>query len=179
MESQEVVPIEARAADRWSKTKATMRTMPVVVVKPGDELGMTLLRVWTRAGISPFPESGLDKTFGFSVGARSVRTGEVMAQAEFNDGSAESAGAIAVTVVGEQAADGNAQGGVISDRSVQKGDSGSSREVGQDLDEGNAGVVIDGDMNVLPTAMKLTPAASIGTNNHAREASQLLNIEVK
>jgi len=38
VESQEVVPIEAGAADRWSMVEATMRAVPVVVVKPGKKM---------------------------------------------------------------------------------------------------------------------------------------------
>jgi hypothetical protein len=60
VESQEVVPIEAGAADRWSMVEATMRAVPVVVVKPGKKMLMALLRAVVRAGISPFAESGLD-----------------------------------------------------------------------------------------------------------------------
>lgn len=40
-------------------------------------------------------------------------------------------------------------------------------------------MVIDGDMNVFPAAMKLAAAATIGTRNYAGEAAQLLNIEVE
>jgi len=43
VESQEVVPIEARAADRWSMVEAAMRTVPVVVVKPGKKMFLTVL----------------------------------------------------------------------------------------------------------------------------------------
>ena len=84
-----------------------------------------------------------------------------------------------MTVVGEQATDGDTQGGIISHRSAQEGDRGSGSEVSQDLNEGNTGVVIDSDMDIFPTAVKLAAAATIGTNNHAGEASQLLNIEVE
>ena len=35
VESQEVMPFKARAADRWSMVEATMRSVPVAVVKPG------------------------------------------------------------------------------------------------------------------------------------------------
>jgi hypothetical protein len=52
--SQEVVPIKTRAADRGSMVKATMRAMPVVVVKPGKKVLMALLRVLIQAGVSPF-----------------------------------------------------------------------------------------------------------------------------
>ena len=179
MESQEVVPIEARAADRGSMVEATMRAVPVVVVKPGKKMLMALLRVLIRAGVSPFAKSSLDKSFGFTVGARGVGTGEVMAQAELNYSRVKSVGAIAVTVVGEQATNGDAQGGVVSNRGAQEGDSASGGEVGQDLSEGNTGVIIDSDMDVFPSAVMFATAASIGTRNNAGEASQLLNIEVE
>jgi hypothetical protein len=38
VESQEVVPIKTGAADRRSMVKTTMRTVPVVVVKPGKKV---------------------------------------------------------------------------------------------------------------------------------------------
>ena len=101
VESQEVVPIEARAADRWSMVEATMRTVPVVVVKPGKKMVLTVLGVSIQAGVGPFTQGGLDEAFGFAVGARSVRTSEVMAQPKFNHGSVKSARTVAVTVVGE------------------------------------------------------------------------------
>ena len=70
MESEEVVPIEARAADRWSMVEATMRAVPVVVVQPGKKLVVALLGVLIKTGINPFAKSSLDKSFGFTVGAR-------------------------------------------------------------------------------------------------------------
>jgi len=179
VESQEVVPFKTRAADRWSMVEATMRAVPVVMVKPGKELVVALLGVLIEAGVGPFAKSGLDKSFGFAVGARGVRTGEVMAQAEFNNSCVESVGTIAVAVVGEQATNGDAQSGVVSNGGAQEGDCASGGEVGQDLSEGNTGVVIDSDMNILPSTVMFTSATSIGTRNNAGEASQLLNIEVE
>lgn len=73
-----------------------MRPEPVVMVKPGKKkLVVALLGVLIQAGIGPFAKSGLDKSFGFTVGARGVGTGEVMAQAELNNSHVESVGAIA------------------------------------------------------------------------------------
>jgi hypothetical protein len=43
VESQEVVPVEARTADRWSMVEATMRAVPVVVVKPGKKMFLAVL----------------------------------------------------------------------------------------------------------------------------------------
>ena len=112
-ESQEVVPIEARAADRWSMVETTMRTMPVVVMKPGEHVVIALARGLIRAGIDPLPKSSLDKALGLAIGARGIGASEVVAQAELNTSLAEGMGAVAVAVVGEQAADANAQRGVI------------------------------------------------------------------
>ena len=91
-----------------------MRTMPVVVMEPRRHLCVPLLGVLVRAGVDPFAESGLDEAFGFPVGARSVRPSEVMAQSELQASLAKSGGAIAVAVVGEQPANGNAQSGESS-----------------------------------------------------------------
>jgi hypothetical protein len=142
-------------------------------------LVVALLGVLIQAGIGPFAKSGLDKTFGFTVGARGVGTGEVVAQAELNNSGVESVGAVAVTIVGEQATNGDAQSGVVSNRGAQEGDSASGGEVRQDLSEGNTGVVITSDMDILPSAVMFASVASIGTRNNAGESSQLLNIEVK
>src|SRR5882724_3138327 len=79
VESQEVVRFKTRAADRWSMVEATMRPVPVVIVKPGKKLVVALLGVLIQAGIGPFAKSGLDKPFGFTVSAWGVGTGEVMA----------------------------------------------------------------------------------------------------
>jgi hypothetical protein len=95
VESPEVVPFKTRAADRWSMVEATMRPVPVVMVKPGKELVVALLRVLIEGGVGPFAKNGLDKSFGFTVGARGVRAGEVMAQAELKHSCVESVGAIA------------------------------------------------------------------------------------
>src|SRR5579863_6797847 len=97
-----------------------MRAMPVVVMKPGRHLRVALLRVLIGTGIDPFAEGGLDEAFGFPVGARCVGASEVMAQAEFEASLTESPGAVAVAVVGEQPANGNAQRGVIGHRRVKK-----------------------------------------------------------
>jgi hypothetical protein len=55
-----------------------MRPMPVLVMEPGQELVMALLRILIGARVSRFAKSGLDKSFGFVVGTRGVGTSEVM-----------------------------------------------------------------------------------------------------
>jgi hypothetical protein len=41
--------------------EAAMRAVPVVVVKPGKKVFLTLLRVLIQAGVSPFAQCGLNK----------------------------------------------------------------------------------------------------------------------
>jgi len=179
VESQQVVPIKTSAADGDSTVETTMRPMPVVVMKPGKELGITFLRVEIGAGVDPLAESGLDKPFGLAIGAGSVRTGEMVTEAECHDSSAESVRAITVAVVGEQAADGDAEGSIVSHGSPEESNSGSSGESGQDLGKGNAGMVIDGDVEVLPSAVMLSATTAIEADLDVGEASQLLDIQVQ
>jgi hypothetical protein len=78
--------------------EATMRTVPVVVVRPGKKMLVTVLRVLIQAGICPFTQGGLNEAFGFAVG---IGTSEVMAQTKFHHGGVKSPRTVAMTVVGE------------------------------------------------------------------------------
>jgi hypothetical protein len=118
VESQEVVAVQARAADRRSMVETTMRPVPVVVVKPGLELVIAMLGSWINTGVSPFAQSGLDEAFGFAIGTRGIGASETMAQAESENGAAEGMGAIAVAIIGKQAADVNSQTGVVGEAGV-------------------------------------------------------------
>ena len=165
VESQEVVPDQARAADRWSMVETTMRAMPVVVVKPGLELIIAMLGSGINTGVSPFAQSGLDEAFGFAVGAWGVGASEVMAQTQSKNGTAESMGTITVAIIGEQAADANAQAGVISQGGMEESDGRSSGAVGQDLGKGDAGMIVDGDVEALPAGMMFAATATVGSGD--------------
>jgi hypothetical protein len=52
VESQEVVAVQARAADRRSMVETTMRPVPVVVVKPRLELVIAMLRSRVNTGVN-------------------------------------------------------------------------------------------------------------------------------
>ena len=73
---------------------------------------IAFFRVEVVADIGPLAQSGLDEAFGLTVGAGSVRAGEAMADAECFASGAKAMGAIARSVVGEQAANGNAVLGI-------------------------------------------------------------------
>src|SRR5437763_6207275 len=100
------------AADGRSVSEATMRSGEVVVVEPGGKLLIAFFEVGVVADISPLAKSGLDEAFGLTVSAGSVRAGEAMADTEFFASGAKAMGAIARSVVSEQAANGNAVLGI-------------------------------------------------------------------
>jgi len=87
----------------------------VVVLEPGQEVLVAFLGVGPMAGIGPFAKCGLNETFRFSIGARRIRPGEAMTNAEFGAGVAELVRAVATSVVGEQSADPDAVLGIKND----------------------------------------------------------------
>jgi hypothetical protein len=82
----------------------------------GADLGVVV-----GAGIGPFPKSGLDEAFGFAISARTVGASEALAQVELTAEATKDSGAIAGTVIGENTADGDAELGIVIDRSLEKG----------------------------------------------------------
>src|SRR5260221_9053101 len=103
--SQEVVDIELRSgtADWRHLIEASMWPVPVVEMCPGIELFFSFCGVLVEPGIGPFTDSGLDKTFSFSIGAWGVDTGADMFEFEIAAGVAEAVGVEAWSVVGHHA----------------------------------------------------------------------------
>ena len=139
-----------------------------------------LLGAGVGASVSPFSQSGLDEAFGLAVGARRVRAGKAMADAETMASIAEEPRAIARAVVGQQTTNVDAEGAVVSDRSMEESHGGVAAFIGQDLREGEAGVVVDGDVNELP-AGAATALGLVGGNamTGAEEAAELLDVEMQ
>ncbi len=78
-----------------------MRPVEVVVLEPRRELLVAFLRVEVVANVGPLAQGSLDEAFCLTVGARGVGTSEAVLDAEFEASSAEVAGTIAGSVVGE------------------------------------------------------------------------------
>ena len=132
------------------------------------------------ADVSPLAQGGLDEAFGFAVGARSVRTGKAVLDAELEAGGAELSGAIAGAVVGEQAADGDTVLGVEGDGGVQEGDGGLALLVGQHAGEGEAGVIVDGDVQSLPAGeLRASSPPAVATNGDLLIAGHALDVEME
>jgi hypothetical protein len=102
-------------------------------------------------GIGPFAQRGLDEALGLAIGLWSVGPGEAMFEAEGGDGVTQGVGAIAGAVVGVNALSFDAvllekgQGG------MEEGDGAVGGFVGEELGEGEAGMIVDGDVEVFPT----------------------------
>ena len=103
-----------------------------------------------------------------------------MADAETTASIAEEARAVARAVVGQQTTDADAERAVVTDRSVEESDGGVAAFMGQDLREGEAGVVVDGDVNELPASAATGPRAISGdAMTGLEEASELLDVEMQ
>ena len=103
-----------------------------------------------------------------------------MADAETTASIAEEARAVARAVVGQQTTDADAERAVVSDRGVEESDGGVAAFSGQDLREGEAGVVVDGDVNELPASTATGPRAVSGNAvTGAVEAAELLDVEMQ
>ncbi len=89
MVSQEVVDIESGAGDGRRLSEASMRTVPVVLMDPRFELGVSVLRGLVEASIGPFSDGGLDEALSLAIGARSVDAGADVSDQQDFTGSLE------------------------------------------------------------------------------------------
>src|SRR4029077_10240196 len=93
---------------------------------------------------------GLDESLGLSVCFRSIRLGADVLDAQVPASVAEGECLVATPIVGHDASDGDAETFVIGHRRLEKGNGAVRRLVGLDLGEGDAGVVVNADVDKLP-----------------------------
>jgi hypothetical protein len=130
--------------------------------------------------VGPLAQCGLNEAFGFAIGTGHVRTSEAVTDAEFKTGSAELTGAIAGTVVGEQAANGDAVLSIEGDGGTQKSDSGLALLIGEHAGEGEAGVIVDGHVQGLPAGkLGAATATAVPANGDLLIASHAFDIEME
>ena len=103
------------------------------------------------AGVGPFAQRSLDETLGFAVGARGVGARAQVTDAEFAASGGEQTGVVAGSIIGQHAADGDPQACVVGDRFTEKSYGSRGPLVGMKRAEGDAGMVIDGDVQQFPT----------------------------
>ena len=157
-----------------------MRADEVVVVGPGSQGEIALIGVRPVSGIGPLAQSGLDEAFGFAVGLRRVRPSAAMFEPHLETSVAELVGAIAAAVIGEQGANGDATASEEVNRILEESDGGVGPLIGEDASEGQARVVVDGDVQSLPPRMFMlaTPTA-IAPPNDLLEAGHAFDVEME
>ena len=138
------------AADGRLVEKATMRSVEVVVVSPRSESEVAMSGVGPVSGVGPLAQSGLDEAFGFAIGLRRVGASATVLEAQVQTSVTKLVRAIATAVIGEQGTDGDAVASKKVNCVSKKGDGGVGFLIGENLSEGHAGVIVDGDVQGLP-----------------------------
>ena len=91
----------------------------------------------------------MDESFCFSVGSGGVGSGEAVPDILLCEQRAEASIAVAGSVVGEYAADGEAEAGEVGSAHVEEELCRGAGLIRQDGGEADAAVVVDGDVHVL------------------------------
>src|ERR1700692_4097164 len=135
--------------------------------------------------VSPFAQTGLDEALGLAVGFWSVGLGADVFEAEPLAELAEGEGLVAGAVVGHDAFDLDAEAVVVGEGGLEEAGGASLLLVGHDLGEGDAGVVVDGDMDELPAEpfapcppVALPSAVAGDAMTDSIDPAELLDVEV-
>ena len=156
-----------------------MRSLAIVKLQIGTKVLPTVARGFIRFGIGPLAEQGLDEALGLAVGPRRVGPRPEMAQLEVRTRGAKESGHVAAAVIAHHPANDDAPGRKPGQGPAEKGGAGGRELVGQDLDVGDATVVIDGDVHVLPAdAAPSPPTVAVDPVADAVDAAQRLDIDM-
>jgi len=137
--------------------------------------------VFERRCVGPFAQSCLDEALGLSIGLGRVGLGSQMFDAKACASAGEVLCAIARAIVGHDAGDGDPERTIVVDGVVEEGDCTRRPLVGEDLSAGEAGMVVDRDVDELPsdpTFVGMTGAVTGDAVADLPEACQLLNVDV-
>ena len=154
--------------------------MEVVVMKVVREEGSTVVTGGVGPSVGPLAGDGLDETFGLAVGLRAIRFGEEMFEAELMAGDGEEFGAIGGAAIGQDLLDFDTVSGVEADGLLQSVEDARSPFVWEQTSEGEAGVVVDGDVETFDAGSWVAEGAIAGgADAWAKEAAQLFDVEVE
>lgn len=98
-----------------------------------------------------------------------------MAELELAKAAAKVPTAVAAAVVGHDPADGNAERSIVFEGGAQESQSGAMRLIGQQAGESDAGVIVDGDVEILPAGTRTAaPAQGMMAELRARKRPRAL-----
>src|SRR5829696_4528399 len=110
--------------------------------------------------VGPLAQACLDEALSLAIGLRGIGFGSDVLEAEPFACSAESKRFVAGAVVGHHALGLDAEAFVIGESGFQEASGAALLLVGHDFSEGDARVVVDGDMDELP-AEALAPRSAV------------------
>jgi hypothetical protein len=167
-------------AGGWSLSAERSMGSPVIVVgEESGEFSGTAIGAGVGTSVSPAAQEGLDKAFGFAVGARAVSPGSDVLEAEGAAGGGKAQRDVAGAVIGHDADDTNATGFVPGQEASKESDGGGGSLVRQDFGVSHARGIVDADMNEFPSG---SSAAVPGISGDAvaddLNASELFDVDV-
>src|SRR5262245_27467241 len=115
-----------------------------------------------RCAVGPAVGQGADEAFCFAVGLRSVWAASEVADAERAAGDGVDGGAVAAAVVGQHAFDADPVLTIEGDRAAEEACGCCRFLVGEHFRVGEAAVVCDGDVHILPADPVATDAGGVG-----------------
>jgi hypothetical protein len=180
VEAQEVVHWQAEAGDRRAEFESVVRAMPVVVMKEDWEASGALSGMGVAVSVSPFAERGLNEAFDFAVGLWSRGASKAVLEAEGGNGGAHEVRAIAGTIVGVEALGLDAVAAEEGEGGVEESDGAGGGLIWEELGEREAGMIVDGDVEELPTGAADMIVLRIAGDAMARadDAGEFLDVEV-
>lgn len=152
------------------------------MVQPAGEVLLSLPRGLIGAPIGPCAQARLDEAFGFAVGLRRIGACMDMAQPEGLAGLVEGLRAVAAAVVGHHAHHPDPRRMIPRHRRFEEGDGILLALAVENPAEGEARVVVDADMDELPSdAAAAAPAGTVFGDavSGAGEAAEFLDVEVQ
>jgi hypothetical protein len=155
----------------------------VVVLEPGRKCCLAVGAAGEDLPVCPFGLQGPVEAFGFAVGPGAVGFDETLDGSEVRNGFTERAGvAVGESVVGDDAFDPvDAVAGEVPCGAGEELGCGDTLFVRKDLGVAEAGVVIDGDVDVVvadPASLDLLRAAMGPPAASFRDASELLDVQM-
>jgi hypothetical protein len=157
-----------------------MWAVEVVVMEEEGEEGGAVGAGVIGAGIGPFAGEGLDEAFGLAIGLGTVGAGEEVAEAELVAGGGEEFGAVGGAAVGEDALEGDAVGLVEVEGEAEGGEDAGGLFIWEEGGEGQAAVIINGDVEGLGAGAGVAlGAVAGGTDPGLVKTAQFLDIQME
>ena len=154
--------------------------MIVIVKEEVRKISGAVVAGLIGSGISPLAGDGLNEAFGFAVGLGSIGFGEEMFEAELAAGGGEVARAVGRAAIGQDALDGDAMSFVEVEGLVESAEDAWDFFVREEAGKGEAGVVVDSDVETLDAGARIADGAIAGSANAGtRETAQFLDVEVE